>query len=37
MDRKKILKLTAVVLIFFVVLSVIGMLTAREKYHNSYL
>ncbi len=37
MDRKKILKLTAVVLIFFVVLSVIGMLTAREKNSLNFL
>jgi rod shape-determining protein MreC len=37
MDRKKILKLTAVVLIFFVVLSIIGMLTAREKNSLNFL
>ena len=37
MDKKKILKLTAVILIFFVVISVIGMLTAREKNSLNFL
>jgi cell shape-determining protein MreC len=37
MDKKKILKLTAVILIFFVVISIIGMLTAREKNSLNFL
>ena len=31
MDRKKLVKLISVVLVFFIVLSLIGMITAREK------
>ncbi len=37
MDKKKILKFTAVILIFFVVLSVVGILTAREKNSLNFL
>lgn len=37
MDKKKILKFTAVILIFFVVISIIGVLTAREKNSLNFL
>ncbi len=37
MDKKKILKLISVILIFFVALSIIGVLTAREKNSLNFL